>query len=429
MRNNTVKRFSFNFHTTIFVLFLTVFYSCADTKTTSIDLNPVPLNQILDKYVEDGIWPFLYSKIVHGITGELVYEHLAINKSLLPNQNINGSTWMRIWSMSKLVTISLAMDLMEEGLLKLEDPVHKYIPEFSGLKVAVDINGESVASSENKTFNCPHKLVKMDSIMLVKHLLNHRAGFYYALTPSKCLNENFGSKKILQAENGDQLIDILSMLPLVQHPGERYFYGMNTSVLGLLIERVTGKSLRQNLIERVTEVYNIKGLDYIKPEGVDLIPSFTGRDGELRKVLENELNIFGGEVPNYSKANSLFLGGEGMLGTSNGYIQFMRLLFFNDGNTFLKKETIQKMSSKPNVDNNNYGYNTGFGMYLTSQNHTFEKDILRVGGYEKTKCWVDRKNNLIGTLFSQANETQDSDGLSNQMEQDFKKELFSQLNQ
>ena len=68
-------------------------------------------------------------------------------------------------------------------------------------------------------------------------------------------------------------------------------------------------------------------------------------------------------------------------------------------------------------------------MYLTSRNHAFEKDILRVGGYEKTKCWVDRKNNLIGTLFSQANETQDSDGLSNQMEQDFKKELFSQLNQ
>ena len=423
-----VKRFSFNFHTIIFVLFLTAFYLCADTKTTSIDLNPVPLNQILDKYVKNGIWPFLYSKIVHGITGELVYEHLAINKSLLPNQNIDGSTWMRIWSMSKLVTISLAMDLMEEGLLKLDDPVHKYIPEFLDLKVAVDSNGLSIASSENKAFNCPHKLVKMDSTMLVKHLLNHRAGFYYALTPSKCLNDNFGSKRILQAENGDQLIDILSMLPLAQHPGEKYFYGMNTSVLGLLIERATRKSLRQNLIERVTNVYNIQGLDYIKPEGVDLIPSFTGRDGELRKVLENELNIFGGEVPNYSKANSLFLGGEGMLGTSDGYIQFMRLLFFNDGNTFLKKETIQKMSSKPNVDNNNYGYNTGFGMYLTSRNHTFEKDILRVGGYEKTKCWVDRKNNLIGTLFSQANETQDSDGLSNQMEQDFKKELFSQLN-
>ena len=140
MRNTTVKRFSFNFYTTIFVLFLSVFFSCVDRKTKSIDLDPVPLNQILDKYVDEGIWPFLYSKIVHGITGELVYEHLAINKSLLPNQNIDGNTWMRIWSMSKLVTISLAMDLMEEGLLKLDDPVSKYIPEFSNLKVAVDSN-------------------------------------------------------------------------------------------------------------------------------------------------------------------------------------------------------------------------------------------------------------------------------------------------
>ena len=86
------------------------------------------------------------------------------------------------------------------------------------------------------------------------------------------------------------------------------------------------------------------------------------------------------------------------------------------------------MSPKPNVEENDYGYNTGFGLYLTSKTHTFEKDILRVGGYEKTGCWVDRKNKLIGTLFSQANETQDRDGLSNQMEQDFKRELYRQLN-
>ena len=72
--------------------------SCAGEKNSGVYLNPEPLNQILNRYVEDGIWPFLYSKIVHGITGELVYEHFAINKSLLPNQNIDGGTWMRIWS-------------------------------------------------------------------------------------------------------------------------------------------------------------------------------------------------------------------------------------------------------------------------------------------------------------------------------------------
>lgn len=422
-----VNRFSFKCLFTSF--FLVTGLSCIEKQTSSIYLNPEPLNEILNRYVEDEIWPFLYSKIVDGKSGDIVYEHLAINKRLLPNQNIDGSTWMRIWSMSKLVTISIAMDLMEEGLFYFDDPVHKYIPEFSKLMVVVDNNGESISSLRKEDLGCPHNLVKMDSVMTVQHLFNHTAGFYYALTPSECLNDSLAIKRILQAENGDQLIDILSTLPLVQQPGQRYFYGMNTSVLGLLLERVTGKSLYQNLKERVTKVHNIEGLAYTKPQGIELIPTFTGREGNLRKIIDGELDIFGGEVPNYSRDNNLFLGGEGMLGTADGYIRFMQLLFFNDGNTFLKKETIQKMSSKPNVEENNYGYNTGFGMYLTSRNHAFEKDILRVGGYEKTKCWVDRKNNLIGTLFSQANETQDSDGLSNQMEQDFKKELFSQLNQ
>ena len=421
-----VNRFSFKYLFTSFLLVTSL--SCIEKQSSTIYLNPEPLNDILNRYVEGGIWPFLYSKIVDGNSGEVVYEHLAVNKRLLPNQNIDGGTWMRIWSMSKLVTISLAMDLIEEGLFYLDDPVHKYIPEFSNLMVAVDSNGESISSIRKEDLGCPHNVVKMDSVMTVQHLFNHTAGFYYALTPSECLNDSLAVKRILQAENGDQLIDILSTLPLVQQPGQRYFYGMNTSVLGLLLERVTGKSLYQNLKERVTKVHNIEGLAYTKPQGIELLPTFTGREGKLRKIIDGELDIFGGEVPNYSRDNNLFLGGEGMLGTADGYIRFMQLLFFNDGNTFLKEETIQKMSSKPNKEENNYGYNTGFGMYLTSRNHAFEKDILRVGGYEKTKCWVDRKNNLIGTLFSQANETQDSDGLSNQMEQDFKKELFSQLN-
>ena len=421
-----VNRFSFK--CLVISFYLVTSLSCIEKQSSAIYLNPEPLNEILNRYVEGGIWPFLYSKIVDGKSGDIVYEHLAVNKRLLPNQNIDGSTWMRIWSMSKLVTISIAMDLMEEGLFYFDDPVHKYIPEFSKLMVAVDNNGESISSLIKEDLGCPHNLVKMDSVMTVQHLFNHTAGFYYALTPSECLNDSLAVKRILQAENGDQLIDILSTLPLVQQPGQRYFYGMNTSVLGLLLERVTGKSLYQNLKERVTKVHNIEGLAYNKPQGIELLPTFTGRDGNLREIMDGELDIFGGEVPNYSSDNNLFLGGEGMLGTADGYIRFMQLLFFNEGNTFLKEETIQKMSSKPNLEENNYGYNTGFGMYLTSRDHAFEKDILRVGGYEKTKCWVDRKNNLIGTLFSQANETQDSDGLSNQMEQDFKKELFSQLN-
>ena len=414
----------------IFIIFLNIFfsYSCISEKNTDITLDSKSLDIILDSYVEDGIWPFLYSKIEHGETGKIIYEHLAINKELLPGKNINSKTWMRIWSMSKLITISLAMDLEEDGLIDLKDPVKRYIPEFSNLMVAEDPDGTSISKSKYTTFDCPHNYVEMDSIMTINHLLNHRSGFYYALTPSPCLNDLLEKNNILKAENGDKLINLLSTIPLIQQPGESYFYGMNTSVLGLLLERVTGKSLNQIFVDRIATPHQIEGLSYIKPEGINLIPTFTGRDGALRKTADGELDIFGGKVPSYTSENKLFLGGEGMLGTVDGYIQFMRLLFFNKKEIFLENRTVNRMSRKPNVEDNEYGYSTGYGFYLTSSTHKYEKNILRVGGYEKTTSWVDRKNKLIGTLFSQANETQDSDGLSTQMEQDFKKELYRQLN-
>ena len=126
-------------------------------------------------------------------------EHLAINRELFPNLFIDDNTWMRIWSMSKLVTITIAMDLVEDGLITLKDPVLNYIPEFTDLMVAIDKDGESIASSRLTNFDCPHDIIESDSIMIINHLLNHRAGFYYALTSSKCLNLQIASKKILNS--------------------------------------------------------------------------------------------------------------------------------------------------------------------------------------------------------------------------------------
>lgn len=428
MKINMAEKYTFKFYIAVCMVCLSFFQSCNSEKESKVNLDPDPLNQILDNYVNDGTWPFLYSKIEDGITGRAVYEHLAINREFFPNLFIDGNTWMRIWSMSKLITITIAMDLVEDGLITLKDPVSNYIPEFTDLMVAIDKDGESIASSRLTNFDCPHDIIESDSIMIINHLLNHRAGFYYALTPSKCLNFQIASKKILNSKNGEELIEILSSLPLIQQPGESYFYGLNTTVLGLVLERATGKSLNDLFKERIGDAYGIKGLSYVKPNDIKLIPGYTGRDGVLREVRDGELDIFGGDVPRYYPEDKLFLGGEGMLGTANGYIEFMRYLFFKNQDSFLNKNTIKMMFSEPNVEKNDYGYNTGFGMYLTSKTHEYEKDILRVGGYEKTGSWVDRKNNLIGVLFSQANETRDKEGLANRMEQDFKKELYRQLN-
>ena len=89
---------------------------------------------------------------IESADGDVAYEHQAVNDSLLPNTTIDGDSWFRIWSMSKIVTICLLLDLVEDGLLKLEDPVVKYIPEFKDMKIAVNAEGIPLANYANDYF-------------------------------------------------------------------------------------------------------------------------------------------------------------------------------------------------------------------------------------------------------------------------------------
>ncbi len=405
-------------------------FSCKKIqKENNVELDNIYLNKILDQYVEDGIYPFIYS-LIEDSNGKIIYEHSAVNKELLPDISIHANTWMRIWSMSKLVTISIAMDLIEDGLISIDEPVTNYIPEFKDLKVASNVDGVSLARLKVGESACPIFLSKNDSIIKIKNLFDHTAGFYYALTGFDCIDSLVKQVDVPIQENADSLINRLSELPLIQHSGEMYKYGLNTTVLGLVLERATGSSLNDLVIKKITRPYKIKGLKYSIPDGVSLIPCHTGRDGYLRHSLAGELDIFGKSVPEYSADKNLFLGGEGMLGTARGYIDFMRLLFFKSSildKEFLTDESINQMTSKPKGKRNDDGYQTGYAFYLTSKTNPYEKNILRVGGYEGTTCWVDREHKLIGTLFTQANETADKVGLGTKMHDDFKKELRRQL--
>ena len=413
-----------------FLLAGTMHFSCKKIqKENSVELDTISLNKILDQYVEDGIYPFIYS-LIEDSNGKIIYEHSAVNKELLPDISIHADTWMRIWSMSKLVTISIAMDLIEDGLISIDEPVTNYIPEFKDLKVASNVDGVSLARLKVGESACPIFLSKNDSIIKIKNLFDHTAGFYYALTGFDCIDSLVKQVDVPIQENADSLINRLSELPLIQHSGEMYKYGLNTTVLGLVLERATGSSLNDLVIKKITRPYKIKGLKYSIPHGVSLIPCHTGRDGYLRQALAGELDIFGKSVPEYSADKNLFLGGEGMLGTARGYINFMRLLFFKSyilDKEFLTDESIKQMTSKPKGKRNDDGYQTGYAFYLTSKTNPYEKNILRVGGYEGTTCWVDREHKLIGTLFTQANETADKVGLGTKMHDDFKKELRRQL--
>ncbi len=260
------------------LIIISIFSLCAchSAKQAQFSIqNADSLNAVLNRYVDGGYFPLIYARI-EDMDGKVLYEHSAVNKALVPNQSIDGNSWFRIWSMSKIVTISLALDLVEDGTIRLNDPVTKYIPEFNKLQVAVLDNGRPLSDIDwkDKKGACPIKTVPMDSVITVLQLLNHEAGFYYAITSIPCLDSLTSAQDLATSENSQEFINRLARLPLVHQPGNKYFYGTNTTVLGFVLERATGKSLKQLVEERITIPLKINGLRYTLPQNAKLILNF-----------------------------------------------------------------------------------------------------------------------------------------------------------
>ena len=376
------------------------------------------LDRLLEGYVERGAYPFLYARL-EDQSGRVIYEHSVTNRDLLPDRALDGQTWFRIWSMSKLVTISVVMDLVEEGVLRLDDPVTRYIPEFADLKVATGPAGENLAQVATAQYGsdvkgtaavaeaCPLPTVAARPGMTVADLIHHRAGFYYGLTRVRCLDQQFFDQNLTGATGSDDLILRLSRLPLIQQPGEDYFYGTGTTVLGLVAERATGKSLGQLVEERLTGPASIVGLRYGLPGGVDLLPRVTGEDGALRVAAEGELDIFGAGIPMYSQAYPLNLGGEGMVANADGYADFLRLILGGgtlNGYRLLDAPTITAMTSPHTLTDSPFGYN-GYNLWVNNgklpDGSQGQGGLWIGGGYEGTQFWIDPQQGFVGVVMTQ----------------------------
>ena len=404
--------------------------SCDSTQNTLINIqNKYQLDTILNQYVDEGYFPFLFARL-EDKNGRVLYEHCRINRNLIPKEVINEQTWIRIWSMSKIITITIIMDLVEDGHLHLDEPVTKYIPEFDSLQVAVNEKGISLGQIQNKNIDCKYTLVKPDSIMTLRHLINHQAGFYYATTGIDCIDSILVSKNLPHASNSDDLINRLATVPLLLHPGSKYYYGTNTTVLGMVAERATGLSLK-NLVEiKLFNRLNIQGLKYNLSKGETLLPYFTGIDSTLRIARKGELDIFGPDLPFYRPDNQLYLGGEGMVATAEGYADFLRIFLHNgklNDKRFLDESTIDEIVSPHTQFNSSWGYN-GYNLWITGdtlrKRGWGEEGLWQGGGYEGTQFWIDSKREFVGVIMTQIHHTPNGGW---DMYNDFRGALYQQF--
>ncbi|MEJ7609159.1 MAG: serine hydrolase [Bryobacteraceae bacterium] len=302
-------------------------------------------------------------------------------------------TICRIWSMTKIVTSVAVMMLIEEGKITLADPVHKFIPEFKNMRV---ITGGLADNPESTAAVRP---------VTVKHLLTHTSGLTYTWG-NDTVSDLYRRAKIFEGENLKEFVQRLTKIPLTAQPGEKFNYGVNTDVLGYLVEVVSGMPFDRFVQTRITTPLKMKDTHFVLPQEkrVRLAKTYGLKEG---KLVEMDLEA--------GKANeSIPFGGMGLYSTIGDYARFGQMLVNYgqlDGVRLLGRKTVELMTANhlndlktPSTDATGaYGFGLGDSIHLDIAKGNIPGSVGDFGwnGAASTHFRMDPKEKLIALLFQQ----------------------------
>ncbi|HEU4602488.1 MAG TPA: serine hydrolase domain-containing protein, partial [Steroidobacteraceae bacterium] len=254
--------------------------------------------------------------------GKPVYEKAAGWSDKEAGRHIETDTLFRIASQTKALTSVVALSLMEEGKLVLNDPVGKFIPEFTHTSVAVKNEQGEVT------------IVPAKRAITIRDLLTHTAGISYGREPyiesayrAKGLGPAAGEGWYTADKNEPicETMTRLASLPFVAQPGEAFVYGYNTDVLGCVVERASGMTLDQLIRSRITEPLGMKDTFFFVPkrqrERLAAVYA-SGPDGRIVRA-PNDGTGQGSYVDGPRRS---FSGGAGLISTARDYARFLEMI-------------------------------------------------------------------------------------------------------
>ncbi|MEO3760420.1 serine hydrolase domain-containing protein [Mycobacterium sp. B14F4] len=235
-------------------------------------------------------------------------------------------TIFRIASMTKPVTVAAALSLVEEGKLGLTDPVARWLPELSDMRVLADAHGELDRTTPSR------RQITIDDLM------THRSGLAYAFSVPGPLSRAYGRMSFRQDQ--DRWLAELAQLPLAHQPGERLTYSHSTDVLGIALSRIEGKPLSEVLAERI-----------FGPLGMADTGFAVGMAGRRRAATMYKLdkdNILRHDVMGPAPITDppFCTGGAGLWSTVDDYLRFARMLLGGgtlDGVRVLSEDSVRLM--------------------------------------------------------------------------------------
>ena len=240
----------------------------------------------------------------------------------------------RIYSMTKPITSTAVMMLHEEGKLQLSDPVSLYLPELAKLKVSVE---KTDPSTGQKTF----ETVDAQREITIQDLLRHTSGFTNGpLGRDTHVKKLYREAKIgNRADTSAEFVTKLSQLPLMYQPGTRWEYGVSTSVLGRLVEVLSGQSLGAFFAERLFRPLGMQDTAfYVPADKLDRAAQPWAKPGGPPMTPRFDVAV----VPAFQS------GGGGLVSTALDYLRFAQLLLHEgelQGVRLLGRKTVEFMTA------------------------------------------------------------------------------------
>ena len=317
--------------------------------------------------------------------------------------DMSPDTIFRIASMTKPITSVAVLMLCDEGLVRLTDPVSKYIPEFADPAVL------GSDPQDGKTIPAKRQIT-------IKHLLTHTSGLTYHW--NRRLGQMYQEAGITHGLLQDDSVLAVKMsrlarLPLLHQPGEAWEYGLSVDVLGRVVEVASGKTLEEFFEQRIFGPLEMKDTHFFIPaEKMGRLAAVYAPkpEGGLKRldsepVVEGSM-VYSADHP-YRGRRRYFSGGGGLCSTVGDYLRFSQMLLNGgtlDGVRLLKPNTVRLMT-RDHVGRLNKGQGFGLGVSVT-RNSTEAGGLDCVGsfgwgGFWYTTFFVDPNKKMIAICMGQ----------------------------
>ncbi|HMO47294.1 MAG TPA: serine hydrolase domain-containing protein [Rubrivivax sp.] len=365
---------------------------------------------LAERYIDSGRLPCAQLQIARG--GQLVHQTVLGKASLESGTPLVEDSIVRIYSMTKPITSVAFMMLVEEGLVALEDPVHRFIPSWRNLGVYVG-GGVGLPGTPAGWLTRP-----TDAPMRIVDLLRHTSGLTYGFQNRTNVDAAYRANKIDPLARTDGLqgfVDALAEVPLEFSPGTAWNYSVSADVLGYLVQQISGQPFEQFLQQRIFD-----------PLGMRDTAFFVG-DSKASRLAQCYLKggdgkLIPAQLGSFREPPAAPSGGGGLVSTAADYMRFCECLRRGgelDGARLLGPKTLalMRMNHLPGggclADHSvsmfteatyaGVGFGLGFGMTtdVAKTQVAGSQGEYWWGGAASTVFWIDPVEDLCVVFLTQ----------------------------